>query len=460
MKKKTLLFAWAAFAFHIAAGQGGCATSFTYNPVPCPSFFFDPLSAIPVGTQITGYAWTFGDGGTSSLMQPTHTYSANGNYQVCVTITLNNGCQATDCQSILVSCLSGGSACNASFQWAFGLGGCPNVSFANLSSASPGSIVSNSWNFGDGNSSAIQNPGHIYSANGNFAVCLTIITSDSCTDTFCDTVAIACFPTPVCNANFLWTYSSNGCPEILVNSTSTASPGTVASWAWDFGDGGTGFLQNDNHSFVFNGAYPVCLTIVSTDSCTDIYCDTIHVTCIQAACSAAFAWSFSTDGCPEVDFSDSSFASPGTIAAWNWSFGDGGNSSTQNSTHTYSFDSSYLVCLDILTSDSCTSQFCDTVDINCISGIESADMGLVKFVLYPNPAEESFRIRFEISQFREISWEMFGTDGKRIWMEKSKGFHPGSHEILIPFAESAKGSYLFVFKLDETISARQFLSIR
>jgi hypothetical protein len=59
------------------------------------------------GCTTVSYAWTFGDGGTSTLPNPTHTYAANGNYNVCLTLSgtnLNNQpCSNQLCRNVLVS---------------------------------------------------------------------------------------------------------------------------------------------------------------------------------------------------------------------------------------------------------------------------------------------------------------------------------------------------------------------
>jgi RHS repeat-associated protein len=66
-----------------------------YSGVPTQSISFNGgNSSDPDGT-ITSYAWTFGDGGTGSGVNPTHVYAANGNYTVTLTVTDNLGAQGS-----------------------------------------------------------------------------------------------------------------------------------------------------------------------------------------------------------------------------------------------------------------------------------------------------------------------------------------------------------------------------
>jgi len=64
----------------------------------------------------------------------------------------------------------------------------PTVAFSDLSS---GTIVSYLWDLGDGNTSTLSDPTHIYTANGNYTVCLTVTTANGCTDSICSAVQVS-----------------------------------------------------------------------------------------------------------------------------------------------------------------------------------------------------------------------------------------------------------------------------
>lgn len=125
----------------------------------------------------TGYLWTFGDGNSSSATAPTHTYATAGTYQVCLT-SYNDCSQSTSCQNVAVSC----PPFSAAFTYEINE---LTVQFFDQSANS----ISWLWNFGDGNSSTLQNPVHIYATPGIYLVCLTA--SDGCTEQqWCDSVVI------------------------------------------------------------------------------------------------------------------------------------------------------------------------------------------------------------------------------------------------------------------------------
>src|SRR5690606_8966685 len=130
------------------------------------AFAFQDNSTITIGI-ITGYEWDFGDGNTSLLQDPFHTYAAPGTYTVTHTVYASGGCSHTISTDVVV--LDVPSALFLDLQ------ACQNnpTTFTDLSSIVNGNIMSWTWDFGDGSPvSNDQNPTHIYTADGNFNVTL------------------------------------------------------------------------------------------------------------------------------------------------------------------------------------------------------------------------------------------------------------------------------------------------
>lgn len=438
----------------------GCAVQFSVTPNGCPTISFTAMGLLPIGVTATGWAWNFGDGGTSTLQNPTHTYTQNGTYQVCVTMTASNGCTHTSCQNLTISCISGGSTCNANFQNV--MTNCPTVSFTDASTASPGTIISRNWDFGDGNSSSATNPTHTYAANGNYTVCLSILTSDTCTDTMCNTITVNCITPPGCNANPTWAYGTNGCPEVQFTDSSTTTPGSIISWTWDFGDGNTSTMQHPSHTYLANGTYNVCLTITTTDTCLDTHCVSVPINCIQSAtCGASFGWDFDTlNGCPFVVFSDSSTASPGSLSSWTWNFGDGNSSTTQNPSHTYSADGDYQVCLDIVTSDSCSDQYCDSVSINCLTTIDVNYADEFGLKIFPNPTADQIEINFALESPAEVSFELYSIEGKVLESARLGKLIRGEKTLKIDLACHDFGAYILQLNIAGNQFIRRIIAVR
>ena len=240
---------------------------------------------------------------------------------------------------------------------------CPAIDFTDASTSNTGNIVAWFWDFGDGGIANTQNPSYTYSANGAYVACLTILTSDSCVSTFCDTIVINCISSTNCNADY--DVLIGPCSVARFIDQSTTGLDSIAIWFWDFGDGNTSTLQNPIHSYAANGVYVACLTITTANGCTSTYCDTLVINCPTASCQAEFTYISNAVQCPTVKFTDQSTSAPGTIVSWVWDFGDGNTSTAQSPLHTYGANGTYLACLTIFTSDSCTSTYCDTVVVNC-----------------------------------------------------------------------------------------------
>ncbi len=151
----------------VTAGCAAQNAAFTSSSFGLTANFTDATSGSP-----TAWAWLFGDGGSAATQNPSHTYSAPGTFTVCLTIADSCGSDSS-CNSItLVNCTEPTAAFS---QTAAGL----VVTFTDQSTTQT-TISTWLWDFGDGNTSASQNPSHTYTAPDTVLVCLTV--TDSCTD--------------------------------------------------------------------------------------------------------------------------------------------------------------------------------------------------------------------------------------------------------------------------------------
>jgi PKD repeat protein len=146
---------------------------------------FTDASSDPDGTVVE-WSWDFGDGGTSTAQNPSHTYGAAGDYPVTLTATDNEGATSTATQTVSVS--ASNQAPTASFtRSATAL----TVDFTDTSTDSDGTVVEWSWDFGDGGTSTLQNPSHTYAADGSYSVTLTVTDNDGATGTKTETVSVS-----------------------------------------------------------------------------------------------------------------------------------------------------------------------------------------------------------------------------------------------------------------------------
>ncbi len=168
------------------------------------------------------------------------------------------------------------------------------VSFSSVNSSdADGTIVSYSWNFGDGANSTEPNPIHVYNSAGTFTAVLTVTDSSGLTDT--DSVVItangAANQSPVAIAG---ADKTSGNAPLTINFSSQGSndtDGTIASYSWNFGDGTSSNLANPSHIYNTAGNYTATLTVTDNNGATGS--SSISITVQQAPSVAIFVKSIS-----------------------------------------------------------------------------------------------------------------------------------------------------------------------
>jgi PKD repeat protein len=120
----------------------------------------------------TAWAWDFNDGSTSGLRNPTHAFATAGSY--AVTLVASNAGGSSSATKVVTVAVKP-SDLSAAFTFSPGSPkiGDP-VQFTDTSTGSP---VVWLWDFGDGATSAVQNPSHSYSSTGSRTVTLTVSNS-------------------------------------------------------------------------------------------------------------------------------------------------------------------------------------------------------------------------------------------------------------------------------------------
>jgi len=231
--------------------------------------------------------WSFGDGnGDTGTLDPTHVYGGDGVYTVTLTVTDDNGGLGTDTLTVTVSDL----APTAEFTWT------PEpqdegseVIFTDASTSYPDVISGWYWEFGDGETSTMENPTHAYGDNGMYTVTLTVTDEDGSTHTISHDVNIL-------NVAPTAKIESVTAPDpIFPGDTISFSGGAVdpgildtLTFEWDFGDGSTASGSSVNHvlpiidhAYANPGIYTVTLTVTDDDGGSD------SDTCVVAVISPA-----------------------------------------------------------------------------------------------------------------------------------------------------------------------------
>lgn len=246
---------------------------------PVASFNYAP--AAPVVNQAvqftdtstnfpTSWFWSFGDGLVSRFRDPSHRYMAAGSYTVALTAISSKGVN-TMTRILVVN----GSGPVASFRLTpeSPLAG-QTVNFTDSSTNDP---TTWSWNFGDGGTSLVRNPEHIYTQGGAFTITL-VVANGTGSGTFSRTLTVRA-AAPVAKFNFAPSDPAPGQPVTFTDGSS----GSPTSWSWNFGDGGISSNQNPTHTYAAIGNYNVKLVATNAGGS-----NTISKTVTVAATGPAF----------------------------------------------------------------------------------------------------------------------------------------------------------------------------
>lgn len=266
-------------------------------------------------TNASTYQWNFGDGGTSTQANPSHTYTQFGNYTVGLVATTANGCvdslKKTDLIKIQKPVIS--------FPDLPQKGCIPYTTTFNSNITTVDKVASYQWNFGDGGTSTAANPNYTYTKRGTYDVTLTITTSTGCTETYTLKEAIKVGPKPVADFKVDQT---DICASASVQFTDLSTPALeIKEWLWTFSDGSSSTKQNPLQQFQDTGLITVTL-VAYNNGCPSaplIKNNLIHV----RPPIAQFTIKPNCAKRNEISFTNTSIFDPSLPTTWEWNFGDG-----------------------------------------------------------------------------------------------------------------------------------------
>ncbi|MGW8123055.1 Ig-like domain-containing protein, partial [Roseivirga echinicomitans] len=224
------------------------------------------------------WSWNFGDGGTSRVKNPSHTYTTTGDFTVRLTVQ-DTIFGSTDTYTEIVSI----SVATADFTGTslFGCGPL-TTNFTDASSISGTNTIAGwAWDFGDGSTSTAQNPSHVYDKPGTYTVKLKITDSGGCTHEKTRTNYVQVIG-PEVKFSTIGTTILGGPGAITFQNQST-STSPIINWGWNFGDGSTFNLQNPTHTYTTSGTFDVSLTVSDLDGCSRTLTKTNYVNTISGA---------------------------------------------------------------------------------------------------------------------------------------------------------------------------------
>jgi PKD repeat protein len=332
--------------------DNGCSfdtttVSITVHPSPVLEFSYQPdsvcnltpLQFINESEPLANYHWDFGDGNTSNLTNPVHSYANPGDYTVTLSGTSADGyCSATYSKIVHIN-----SPPVAGFALDPQIGCVPlDVQFTNQSTGYAYSY----WDFGDGNTSTAIHPQHTYTTEGTYIVRLIVQGINGCSDTIAQYVNVN--PVPVADFSYQPTGTICG-PDIEAQFTNL-STGAVG-YQWSFGDGGSSTLVTPSYDYLTAGTFTIQLVASNQFGCTDTATQqiTVHQTPV-----ADFSLP-SLLGCEDTYtlFNSSSLYADSVI----WNFGNGDILVGDNVYYQYADTGSYVISITVFGSGGCSDSF-------------------------------------------------------------------------------------------------------
>ena len=357
----------AAVAQHYSLGTTGApnvapTASFTSTTTDLAASFDGSGSADTDGT-VASYAWNFGDQATGTGQTVWHTYQAAGTYTVTLTVTDNKGATGVFTNSVTVKAPRVNVAPAASFTSAIdhlaltvdGTG----------SADSDGTITSYAWAFGDNTTATGPTPPvHTYAAAGTYTVKLTVTDNDGATGVSQTTVTAVAAPPPNVPPTAAFSSTPTDLSVAFDASDSSDSDGTIASYAWTFGDSTTGTGKTVTHAYGAAGTYTVKLVVTDNKGATATTTGSVMVTAPAPVNVPPTAAIDTTVSNLTVNFSGAgSTDSDGTITSYAWNFGDSQTGSGKTVSHTYGAAGTYTATLVVTDNSGATSTATQTVTV-------------------------------------------------------------------------------------------------
>jgi len=328
------------------------------EPTTQDTVHFTDKSSDPDG-KVVKWEWDFGDGGTSTRQNPTHRYLDDGEYEVTLIVTDDDGARSEPvAKTIVVANVPPVSDFSFSPPTPSTL---DTIEFTDRSYDPDGEVVSWEWNFGDGTTSVGKGPTHKYSKPGTYTVRLTVTDNDGATNSIAKSITVSnVWP----KAAFSFSPGRPTTRDTIRFTDQSVDPdGTIISWKWDFGDGNVSTEQNPIYKYSRAGTYKVTLTVTDDQGAKDSVSRKITVE-LGAGPSASFVFSPEEPRVGEtIQFKDQSSHPNGVIISWHWDFGDGSISREKDPTHEYLQAGTYKVTLTVTDDQGVMDSFSRKVEV-------------------------------------------------------------------------------------------------
>lgn len=227
---------------------------------------------------ITGYAWNFGNGTTSSSPNPSAVFNTAGTFTISLSVTDNSGASAVKSTTIVVNPTNVAPVPVISATPLTGSAPLTvNVNGAGSSDAD-GSIVSYAWDFGNGQTATGATASTVYSSLGSYTLRLTV--TDNRGSVRSTTTTIVAGTTNQRPVAVITALPTSGPAPLVVTLKSTGSndpDGTITKYSWDLGNGQTLLGSQVQFNYTIPGSYTVVLTVTDNRGATATATETVVV---------------------------------------------------------------------------------------------------------------------------------------------------------------------------------------
>ena len=346
---------------------GNCTATITstirVNAKPTANFTYPTAACLPTtgvaqftytGSASAGqtYLWDFGDpasgaNNSSTIVNPTHTYSNTGSYTISVTVTNTNGCVDTKTVTTTFSV-------TPALAYPALAAVCENIAAFSIANATVTNNVTGTGVYSGPGTDAAGNFNAAAAGPGTHTITYTFTSTGNCTATITSSITVnakpvitvAAAPSAICENE-----------TVDISSTSTVPGGTTSSWNWNFGDGTTATYTNGNtfsHTYSSFGLKTITLTTTSNNGCVSNVAST-NVTVYSTPVSSFTLPASVCFPAGAAQFTNTSTNADGTALTYLWNFGDGTTSTSQNPSHVYTSSAPVTVTLTVTNSIGCNN---------------------------------------------------------------------------------------------------------
>ncbi len=342
---------------------------------------FNDLTPNPTDSNLSSWAWSFGDAGNGSSSQrnPLYTYSLAGPYTVGMTVTSNFGCSATLQKSIAITQSPTASFANTA--------ACVNQG-TQFTDTSAGSIKSRLWKIGN-SSYTFNNPIHVFSTPANYTVQLTVTDNNGCIAQTTQSVSVPGAQSPDFSAQ-----STCATKPAIFQDITPAGIDPLISYSWDFAGQGSGAGTPVQFTFPATGNFSVKMDAHAQSGC--VYSVTKTIVIVSPP-KAGFTTSTDAGAAPlNVQFNNTSVNATGYL----WHFRDQGNSTSTVMSPSFTFADlgDYVVDLDATSAQGCVDIFSKIIR----AVLPRVDAGLTDLQFIRDPSSGQLQALFILSNLGNL----------------------------------------------------------